>query len=249
MRILIIEDEAPASRRLTKLVKEINPEHIILDTIESVEAGINWFRSNPPPDLIISDIQLSDDLSFEIFKQFPTDTPIIFTTAFDQYAIEAFEHMSIDYLLKPVRIEKLRNAIIKLENLRKPIAQFDPFQLAGLLKMKNYRERFLVYAGDNLISIPVAEIAYFYSEDGTSFLITQSGKRHIVSESLDKIEPHVDPQKFFRVNRQFLLSVGSIGKVASYFNQKLLVTVSPVSKNDIIISKLKATEFKNWLNS
>lgn len=249
MRILIIEDEAPAARRLTKLIKEIDPSHEIIDIIESVEDGIAWFETNPLPDLILSDIQLSDNLSFEIFKNRATETPIIFTTAFNQYAIEAFEHLSIDYLLKPVRKEKLEKAIDKLQFITRPVKQFDTQALLNELRIKKYRERILVYCGDSLVAIPVVEIAYLLSEDGSSFLVNHDNKRFILSESLDNVESSLDPDKFFRASRKYIIHIDSIARVAPYFNQKLLVKTEPSAEEDIIVSKLKASDFKKWMNS
>jgi two-component system response regulator LytT len=249
MKIVIIEDEAPAARRLIKLLEQTGNEIEISVVLESVAQAKKWFSENSGIDLIFSDIQLSDNLSFEIFNSIKINAPIIFTTAFDQYAIRAFEHLSIDYLLKPVRLENLQKALEKFRLLKPAAHALDTAELMRMLSRPEYRERFLVYSGDNLLSIKTKDIAYFYSEDGTSFLATHEKKRFILNESLDKIEKEINPKNFFRANRQFIVSISGIAKVSSYFNQKLLVTLNPHNEIELIVSKLKATEFKNWLNS
>jgi two-component system, LytTR family, response regulator LytT len=249
MKVVIIEDEAPASRRLIKLLDQTGINIEISAILESVSQSKKWFLENPAPDLIFSDIQLADNLSFEIFNHIEVRSPIIFITAFDQYAIRAFEHLSIDYLLKPVRLENLQKSLEKYKKLTHPVTNsINTAELLRMISRPEYRERFLVYSGDNLLSIKIDEIAYFYSEDGTSFLATCEKKRFILNESLDKIEKELDPKNFFRANRQFLVSISGIAKVSPYFNQKLLITLNPSSEIELVVSKLKATEFKNWLN-
>jgi two-component system, LytTR family, response regulator LytT len=249
MNVLIIEDEAPAYRRLAKLITECDSSIQIVGIIESVKDGIAWFSENPLPDLIFSDIQLADDLSFTIFKQLNITTPIIFITAFDEYAINAFKFYSIDYLLKPVGPEDLKTSIEKYKNIHnKPsINNFEEF--VKKLTEKNYRSRFLVSFRDGLIPIEINDIAYFYSEDSLSFLVTKPKKSHIISETLDSLESQLDPKLFFRANRQFILSAGCVTKVEPFFNQKLIVKVDPPAEQDITISKNKATSLKEWLNS
>jgi len=248
MKVLIIEDEAPAARRLINMVTEINDRVQILDIIDSVETALEWFNTHEWPDLVLSDIQLSDDLSFNIFNQLPRETPIIFTTAYDQYAIQAFEHHSIDYLLKPIRKEALEKALDKFENRR-----FEPSvpNLKGLLEQlssDHFRNRFLVYAGENLIPVLVKDIAYFKSEDGGVDLHTKEGKYYAVRDSLDTLESQLDPTQFFRANRSYIISVDAIATLKSYFNQKLRLTVSPAQDEPVIISKSKAPLLKKWLD-
>jgi len=214
-----------------------------------VKDGISWFNENPLPDLIFSDIQLADDLSFTIFRKLNITTPIIFITAFDEYAINAFKFYSIDYLLKPVGPDDLKASIDKYKNIHnKPtINNFE--ELVKKLTEKNYRSRFLVSFRDGLIPIEIKDIAYFYSEDSVGFLVTKSNKRHIISETLDSLESQLDPNTFFRANRQFILSAGCVAKVEPYFNQKLTVKLEPPINHEITVSKTKATTFKAWLNS
>ena len=247
MKVLIIEDEAPAYRRLEKLIRESDPSVVIAGIIQSVKDGIEWFKSNPSPDLIFSDIQLGDDLSFTIFKQLNITIPIIFITAFDEYAINAFKFYSIDYLLKPVNANDLKNSLNKYKTIRQNNALNNFDELLSKLAEKRYRERFLVYSGDSLIPINCTDVAYFLSEDGTTLLITNEDKRYFIDESLDTLEEELKPNKFFRANRQYIISSGSILKIHHYGNQKLKLTIKPASGEEIIISKLKATAFKSWL--
>ncbi|RPH34250.1 MAG: DNA-binding response regulator [Bacteroidales bacterium] len=248
MRILIIEDEAPAQRRLIKLVQQCDPSAQIIGVIQSVKEGIEWFGANSAPDLILSDIQLSDDLSFKIFSELKIQTPVIFTTAYDEYAINAFKFHSIDYLLKPINLDELKQSIEKYKSIH---VVNQPTDFAKLLKgfeVKEYRSRFLVYSGDSLFPITIGEIAYFLSEDGVTFLVHEGGKRYIINDSLDQLEDELDPRQFIRVNRQFLMSAKAIQRVHSYGIQKLKLTVKPATDIDIIVSKLRVTDFKAWLN-
>lgn len=248
MKILIIEDEAPASRRLMKLVKDCDATAEIVGVVQSVKEGIEWFSANPLPDLILSDIQLADDLSFKIFSELKIKTPIIFTTAYDEYAINAFKFYSIDYLLKPINQADLQESLNKYKSIHQEKQATDFESILKNFINKEYRERFLVYHGDNLIPITVNDVAYFESEDGVTFLTTKSGKRHIISESLDQLENELNAKTFFRGNRQFILSVDSIEKIHNFGQQKLKLQVKPASDKEIYVSKLRATQFKNWLD-
>lgn len=247
MRVLIIEDEAPAYRRLSKLIQECDSEANIVGIIQSVADGIAWFKANPLPDLILSDIQLADDLSFTIFRELNLTVPIIFITAFDEYAINAFKFYSIDYLLKPINADDLKKSIDKYKHFQPKEANNNFEELLNKLTQKKYRERFLVYSGDSLIPIAAQDVAYFISEDGTTILVTNREKRYFIGDSLDTLENELNPESFFRANRQFIISSKSIEKIHNYGNQKLKLTIKPVISEEIIISKLKATAFKEWL--
>ncbi len=248
MKILIIEDEGPAYRRLIKLVNEYDASVEVAGVIQSVKEGMDWFSKNELPDLILSDIQLADDLSFAIFKELKITVPIIFITAYDEYAINAFKFYSIDYLLKPVSADDLKVSLDKYKSIHRQqnFGNFD--ELIRKLTEKAWRERFLVYHGDSLIPLGCGEIAYFMSEDGATLLVTHEGKKFCVSETLDTLENELDPRLFCRANRQFILSLQSIHKISNYGQQKLKVSIKPDIPEDIIISKLKATQFKKWLN-
>lgn len=251
MRVVIFEDEAPAARKLTKLIAEYDSDIEILATLESVQEGLVWFKSNNMPDLIFSDIQLADNLSFVIFQQLDLKVPVIFTTAYNEYAIEAFKHYSIDYLLKPIKAENLANSIEKFKNykglINAPQPDFDA--IVNQLKGEKRRTRFLVNYRDGLIPIEATDIAYFYSEDSVTFLVLHNKKSYIINESLETLEGQLDTQRFFRANRKYIVSTQAIVKVEPYFNQKLVAHLNPETEDSVTISKLKATAFKDWLNS
>jgi DNA-binding LytR/AlgR family response regulator len=247
MKVLLIEDEAPAYRRLAKLIQEGDRSIEIVGIIQSVKSGIEWFQSNPSPDLIFSDIQLADDLSFTIFKELSITIPIIFITAYDEYAIKAFKYYSIDYLLKPINADDLKNSLEKYKTIQHKSNNNNFDELINKLSQKKYRERFLVYSGDTLIPVHCSDVAYFISEDGVTIMVTKEDKHHFIVESLDKLEDELNPLDFFRVNRQFIISSKAIEKIHNYGNQKLKLIIKPAATEDIIISKLKATAFKNWL--
>ena len=212
-------------------------------------AILEWFAENPAPDLILSDIQLADDLSFRIFSELKIKTPVIFTTAYDEYALNAFKFHSIDYLLKPIKQDDLRNSIEKFNSFRLPQALPDYEKLMKSLETKEYRSRFLVYAADSLIPINVNDITYFVSEDGETVLFLNSGKHYFVNESLDQLEEDLNPKQFFRINRQMIISLQSIQKIAPFGLQKLKLDLRPEYDKPVMVSKLKVTAFKNWLDS
>lgn len=255
MKVLIIEDEKNAAIRLTNLINNINPEIEILDHLGSIESSVKWFVSNPKPDLIFLDIQLEDGLSFRIFDEVKVDCPIIFTTAFDEFAIKAFELNSIDYLLKPITEEKLIRSIDKLKKLQN---SFDNnllrSQMTEMLKIYqnpeiNYKTRFLIHKNDGLITVPIEDIAFFIAENKEVQLITYENDHYFVNETLDKLEKQLNPVCFFRINRQYIISISSIDKITNYFNYKLKLILKPKTDNDIIVGRKKVKEFKEWLNN
>lgn len=248
MKVLIIEDEAPAQRRMQKLVLECESTAEIVGIVASVAEGLEWFKANQLPDLIFSDIQLADDLSFKLFKALNINVPIIFTTAYDEYAINAFKFYSIDYLLKPINAYDLKQSIEKYKHIHQPAKTTNFEELLKSLTEKKFRERFLVYSGDSLMPVNTSEIAYFESDEGETMLITSSNKRYFISEALDQLENELDPVVFYRVNRQYILSINSIDKIFNFGQQKLKITIKPATDKEIYVSKLKATSFKNWLN-
>ena len=214
MKVLIFEDEAPAARKITKLLQNYDSEIVILDVIESVSDGIEWFENNELPDLIFSDIQLSDALSFDLYKQLNIKVPVIFTTAYNEYAIEAFNHFSIDYLLKPIKLEDLARSISKFKEFGLKSNKTTDFDaIISKLQGVEYRSRFLVHFRDGLIPINSSEIAYFYSEDSVTFLKTKDAKTYIINDSLDTLENQLNPKLFFRANRKIILSIESLIKV------------------------------------
>ena len=252
MNILLFEDEEPAAMRLQKMLKEIEPGAAMPESIVSVSSAIRWLEQNPLPDLIISDIQLADGLSFEIFRQAKTLCPVIFTTAFDQYAIEAFKVNSIDYLLKPVKKEELQAAIEKYKNLS-PQKQAVAPDINKLIEAMaaggqyRYKKRFAVKYGEHLKTIGVEEAAYFYTEDKINFLTTREGRRYTVDFNLDTLETMLDPQVFFRINRQYIISIQAIAEMFTYSKSRVLVKLNPPAKHETIVSTERSGDFKSWL--
>ena len=246
IKALIIEDEAPAARRLEKLLLECDPTIKIVDTIESVEEGIFWLQNNTHPDVIFSDIQLADGVSFLIYEKIMPLCPIVFITAFDQFAIRAFEVNCIDYLLKPFSKEQLEKSLDKLRQLRfKKNAGMQ--NLMNDLVAKKPKQRFLINKGDSLIPVSTSEIAYIYTEDKAVMLMTKTNKNYFINFSLDEVEQQVDDRYFFRLNRQIIIHIDSIAKISNYFNGKLKVEVNPKFPAEIVVSRAKAPVFKDWL--
>lgn len=252
MTILIIEDEEPAFRRLQKMLKELVPDHTLLDQIVSVSSAVKWFKENQAPDLIISDIQLSDGISFEIFKQVDIKCPVIFTTAYDQYAIEAFKVNSIDYLLKPVKKEELEKAVTKFRALTPAATQpaIDINKLLQSLQPANandYKKRFVVRYGEHIKTIDIEEVVYFYTEDKATFLCTKDARRFVVDFNLDTLDSMLDPKIFFRINRQYIISIHSIAEMFAYSKSRVLIKLNPPAKHETIVSTERSADFKHWL--
>jgi DNA-binding LytR/AlgR family response regulator len=249
MNVVIIEDEAPAARAMQRMLKELNLSIEVQAVLSSVEQSITWFKQHgDDTDLIFSDIQLSDDLSFAIFDELKLNIPVVYTTAYDQYAIRAFKHFSIDYLIKPFDIHVLKNSVDKYTRMKAQYRHPDYKLLLNELKEKTYYKRFMVHSGPEMLSIDIGKIAYFYFEDGVSFMATKNKKKYLMYESLDSISTKLDPEKFYRVNRQFLVSIDSIASAQSYFNGKIKVILKQGNDKVVIVSKDKAAEFKKWMN-
>lgn len=250
INILIIEDEEPAANRLKKMVMEIEPEANVLENIVSVSSSIAWLEKNPAPDLIFSDIQLSDGLSFEIFKNVEVQCPVIFITAYDQYAIDAFKVNSIDYLLKPIKKDDLVTALNKFKKLT-PSATA-PLDISKVLEAftpakTEYKTRFIVRYGEHIKTIKIEEVAYFYTEDKINFLTTNEGRRYAIDYNLDSLESVLDPKVFFRINRQFIISIHAISEMFSYSKSRVLIKLNPVCKHETIVSTERSGDFKLWL--
>jgi DNA-binding LytR/AlgR family response regulator len=251
IKMLIIEDEEPAAKRLQKMITEIEPDVKMLENIVSVSSGITWLQENESPDLIFSDIQLSDGLSFEIFKSVDVSCPVIFTTAYDQYAIEAFKVNSIDYLLKPIKKEDLNSAISKYKKLsggeKSTSADIRKFMETFATQGNNYKTRFIVRYGEHIKTIKIEEVAYFYTEDKINFLSTTEGRRYTIDYNLDNLETMLDPKVFFRINRQYIISIHSIKEMFSYTKSRVLIKLNPASKHETIVSTERSGDFKLWL--
>ncbi len=252
MKILLIEDEQPAAKRLASLLGEHCQEGSILGMLESVELAVKWLGDYPPPDLIFMDIQLADGLSFDIFKQVEVKSPIIFTTAFDQYTLAAFKVNSVDYLLKPIDPEELVLALQKFRKFYHKTEAYDPAGLEQLLqsvfKKERYKERFLVKAGQHFIQVPIGDIAYFFSEDGIAFAQCSNNKKHIIEYTLDQLDNLLDPGQFFRINRQVIVRPEAISKISSWFNSRLKLEMAPPCEANTVVSRERVNDFKKWLD-
>ena len=251
LNVLIIEDEEPAAKRLQKMLLEIVPDAKVLENIVSVSSALKWFRDNPTPDLIISDIQLSDGLSFEIYKKVDLACPVIFTTAYDQYAIEAFKVNSIDYLLKPIKKDELEKAVMKYKKINQAAA-VPLMDINKLLQSFNpagteYKKRFVVRYGEHIKTINIEEVVYFYTEDKVNFLCTRDSRRFVIDFNLDTLESTLDPKIFFRINRQYIIGIHSIGEMLAYSKSRVLIKLNPAAKHETIVSTERSADFKHWL--
>jgi two-component system, LytTR family, response regulator LytT len=244
--IVIIEDEKPNADRLKRLIKTIRPQAEILTFIDSIAESVDWLNNHPHPDVIMMDVRLADGLSFEIFEQTKVDSPVIFTTAYDEYAVKAFKYNSIDYLLKPVEQDELETAFAKLET-----TQNNPVQIEGLLNFlqpKEYRNRFLLPYRDGYKSLLVNDVAYFYSELKITRAKLYNGTEEIVPQTMEDLEQQLSPKVFFRANRQFIVHIEAIEQVHNYFNGKLKLAIKNTPDAEIIVSREKANLLKNWLD-
>jgi DNA-binding LytR/AlgR family response regulator len=251
MRTIIIEDEEYAARRLENLIQECDPSIEIVAKLQSVKESVAWFRSNPHPDLIFLDIQLEDDLSFAIFEQTQVQSKIIFTTAFDEYAIKAFKLKSIDYLLKPINKDELCQAITKYQKWdSEKNVLVDPVELRKLLlpNQPTFRNRFMVSVGEKLKTIYVEDIAYFFSTSGITFVVTNDKRQYSVDFSLDTLKEQLDPQHFFRINRQYFVRLSAIANVVLYPKSRLKVVLNPATDETIFVSLEKVPDFKRWMD-
>lgn len=249
MRIVIIEDEKPAAKLLIRQLGGHFQQAEILGNLDSVEKATAWFRENPAPDLVFCDIQLADGLSFEIFEKVKLSTPVIFTTAFDQYAIRAFQVNAIDYLLKPIDPEELARAVDKFKaNQIRSTIELDVLKELLSPKKANFKSRFLVRYGEKIQSVPIEDISFFTSEERVTFLQTREGKKYVLDSTLEQTEAQVDPLDFFRLNRKYLCRMAAIDGIFSYSNSRLKVTLKNCSDQDILISREKVSDFKDWLD-
>ena len=250
MQVLIIEDEPRAANQLQNKLKATGFEYQLCDIIDSVEDSIKWFTKHQAPDLIFMDIQLADGLCFEIFQKVEVTSPIIFTTAFDQYAIQAFKVNSIDYLLKPIKEEDLSTALEKFSKNTKKTGIDNRLlsQLLASVQQPKYRTGILVKDGASLIQLNIADILYFYSEESITFGITKD-KRHIIDETIDQLVSSLDPNLFYKINRGQIVSKQSIDKIDAYFNHRVKLSIGNSRDQEFIVSRQKTPSFKEWMNS
>lgn len=253
MNILIIEDEPAAAKRLRKLLPAVDPAIEVMAAIDSVEDAIGWFQKNDPPDLAFVDVQLADGTCFEIFDAIDPGCPLIFVTAYDEYAIRAFKLNSIDYLLKPVDPKELKQAMEKFQRYGKPTA--DPSSnLTALLAHldagnKAYKSRFLVKTRDAYYTVACGDLAYIFIENQLVYLVTRDGKHHPVDSSLDELEKVLDPSHFHRINRQMVVCADAVRSVSKWFNSRLILDLSPPHPGEVVVSREKVSGFKQWLDT
>jgi len=247
MNIVIIEDELPAYNRMAKMLKEINPIAQVIAHHDSVQSAWKWFMQNPLPDLLLLDIQLADGTAFDLLKLVKIDCPIIFTTAFDQYAIEAFKTTSIDYLLKPIKKADLEQAFQKLKEFQHVFRLTDTTLQKIATATQEYKKRFIVRFGEHIKTISVDNVAYFCSENKATFARTLDNHNFPMDHNLDTLEKLLDPKDFFRVNRQYLISLKSIEEMRTYSKARVIIKLAPAVKEPPVVSSKRAADFKLWL--
>lgn len=250
MQVLIIEDEKPAARRLSRMLEAEGVE--VGQMLHSVEEAITWFENNDDPDLIFLDIQLSDGLSFEIFDAVTVKAPIIFTTAYDEYALQAFKLNSIDYLLKPIDEDDLSAALKQFKEQR-PKSERLMVDFEDIKKLlvnpadREYKKRFTARVGQHLKIIPAQEIECFYSQDKGTYAATDAGRSYLLETTLEQLEPELSPEKFFRVSRKFYVNIDHIKDIVAYTNSRLKVKLNRYDEQEIIVSRERVKDFKIWL--
>jgi DNA-binding LytR/AlgR family response regulator len=256
MKVLIIEDEPFAQQELKRLLDGLNKDIEILDMIDTVEDAVEWLNTRKAPDLIFLDIQLADGLSFEIFKKAEVNVPVIFTTAYDEFAVRAFQLNSIDYLLKPIKQDDLARALNKLDSMKSqfsknndPGIKLSKQQLESLIgtSKKEYKSRFVAKVGDQIKHVSVADIAYFYAEDNVVFLMTSGNSRFIIDYSIEEIDKMLDPKVFYRLNRAFVVNINAIDKVYKYLNSRLKIELKPPTEKEVLVSRAKVASFMEWM--
>ncbi|PVD53543.1 DNA-binding response regulator [Terrimonas sp.] len=252
MQVLIIEDEQLGAEKLARLLTSIDSSIEIAGNTRSVKSSVEWLLQHKHPDIILMDIELTDGQSFEIFTHVTIKSMVIFTTSYDEYALQAFKVNSVDYLLKPIKKEELKNALDKYQQWQDRFSSslLNVEQLIQKLKQqqpKAWRSRFLVKQGQKLLSVETRDIAYFYADGRLSYFITWNKQKHIVDYTLEELEPMLDPQQFCRVNRGFILHIKAIAQIHNYFNGKLKLELQPPIDKEVLVSRERAMEFKEWM--
>lgn len=255
MKVLIIEDEKPAAEHLTRLLHRYDPDMEIVATLDSVAKSTQWLTQPlHTVDLIFMDIHLSDGLSFEIFNKVQLNTPVVFTTAYNEYAIQAFKVNSIDYLLKPIAYDDLFRSIEKLESLRINLSsarqriQLEELNEALSQFQKSYKERFMVKIGERIKSVTTAKIALFYAEGRNAFILTTKGNHYIIDFKLEELEEMLNPQTFMRISRSFIVNINEIQEVIVHSNSRLKIKLEQDFEREIIVSRDKVPVFKSWFS-
>lgn len=250
MKFIIIEDEQHALKRLQRMIQTIRPTAELVAHADSVEDALEVIAANQHADVIFMDIQLADGISFDIFSKTEVVPPVIFTTAFDHYAVKAFKVNSIDYLLKPIEEKDLQNALSKFEKLTLSQKQTDYAALLKAIRDKNegYKKRFLVKTAGRLAFVNVQDVAYFFSDEGNSFLVTQNNDRFLLESILEEVESGLDPSAFFRINRKMIVSLSSMKRIDPHFNNRYALELSPPFEEEVVVSRQRSAEFRAWLD-
>ena len=249
MKVLIIEDEQPAAHKLIRLLEEADKQIEVIDVLASIEQTINWLAVHPGPELIFMDIQLEDGISFEIFETCKIQTPVIFITAYDEYALKAFKVNSIDYLLKPIAQDDLKAALDKFNVLHRQQANYSRLESIISQLQPKTKERFLIKIGEHYRSVQTLSIHCFFIMERNTFIQTDTGKTYPIDYSLDKIEQLVDPGQFFRINRNFIVNFSAIQDILIYSSGRLKIILNGwTEKEDILVSRERVTEFKEWMD-
>lgn len=246
--VLIIEDEVKAARELKKLLEQLRDDMQVVDILQSVEEAVEWFSKHPQPGLIISDIQLADGLSFDFFSKIVVKAPVIFCTAFNEYAIRAFETNGIDYLLKPVERNKLVQSLEKFDTM-KSIFNNNLIEKVFSQIRSPFRTTLLVHFQDKITPVKTTEVAFIYAVNGVLTVYAATGKKYILHNTLDELESNLDPGQFYRANRQFLISRDAIVNIEHFFARKLVVKLQPDTPENVVVSKAKATDFLKWIEN
>ncbi|OMP78554.1 MULTISPECIES: LytTR family DNA-binding domain-containing protein [unclassified Chitinophaga] len=248
MNVIIIEDERKTARELQDILTNIDSEIRVLQVLPSVVAAIRWFRENPAPDLIFSDIQLGDGLCFEIYREVSVNAPIIFCTAFDQYAIQAFESNSIDYLLKPLEEAQVERSLKKFHRIKDHYNTYQQSLTKAMTQMENaYRHTILVHYREKMVPVKVTDLAYIHAANGVVTLHTRNDQDYTIQYTIDQLENMLNRNDFFRANRQFILHRESITDIEHYFNRRLIIKTNCKTPEKIIVSRLKAQDFLRWI--
>jgi len=247
-KILIIEDEKPNADRLKRLINMLRPGAVIVDVIDSVSESVSWLQQNASPDVVMMDVRLADGLSFDIFDKIEVKCPVIFTTAYDEYAVRAFKFNSVDYLLKPVEKDELEAAFNKLEQHYQNDLQKSMEGLLNFVQRTDYRSRFLLPFRDGYKTVLVSDVTYFHSEQKITRARLLDGKDEILPQTMEELEQQLDPKLFFRANRQFIIHIDAIQQLHNYFNSKLKVTLKKNPEVEIIVSRDKANLLKSWMD-
>ena len=251
MKILIIEDELHTANRLQQLIFEYNKDYEILASLTSIKSSVEWLKQNKQPDLIFQDIQLNDGLCFEIYKEVEIASPVIFTTAYSEYALKSFELNSIDYLVKPYNFPDIKRVLDKFLNFSSLFQNPHFVDLKKMLTANTVipRKRFLIRLGDNYKALNASDIAYIFSDCGLSFAYTFESNRYLLDQPLSDLSAQLDSEDFFRINRNCIVNNQSIQKISNWFNNRLKLQLNPNTKEDVIVSRERVKDFKTWMGA